>query len=59
MLESVETYSSSTNFALSAARALKRKSDLSAKEIAEESLKVAAELCIYTNSTLNIAEIKI
>jgi ATP-dependent HslUV protease subunit HslV len=47
------------NFALSAARALKRKSNLSAKEIASESLKVAAELCIYTNDTLNIAEIKI
>ena len=44
---------------MSAARALKRKSDLSAKEIASESLKVAAELCIYTNDTLNIAEIKI
>ena len=30
------------DFALSAARALKRKSNLSAKEIASESLKVAA-----------------
>ncbi len=47
------------NFALSAARALKRKSNLSAKDIAVESLKVAAELCIYTNDTLNISEIKI
>jgi ATP-dependent HslUV protease subunit HslV len=46
------------NFALSAARALKRNSKLGAKEIATESLKIAAELCIYTNETLNIAEIK-
>ena len=45
--------------ALLAARALKRNSNLTAKEIATESLKIAAELCIYTNETLNIAEIKI
>ena len=32
---------------------LKRKSDLPAREIAEEALHVAAELCIYTNDTLN------
>ena len=57
--EGIVAIGSGGNFALSAARALKRKSDLSAKEIASESLKVAAELCIYTNDTLNIAEIKI
>ena len=57
--EGIVAIGSGGNFALSAARALKRKSNLSAKEIAAESLKVAAELCIYTNDTLNIAEIKI
>ena len=57
--EGIVAIGSGGNFALSAARALKRKSNLSAKEIAAESLKVAAELCIYTNDTLNISEIKI
>ncbi|MBT4053797.1 MAG: HslU--HslV peptidase proteolytic subunit, partial [Candidatus Marinimicrobia bacterium] len=29
----------------------------SAKQIAEESLKVAADLCIYTNDTITVLEI--
>ena len=57
--EGIVAIGSGGNFALSAARALKRKTNLSAKEIAAESLKDAAELCIYTNDTLNISEIKI
>ena len=57
--EGVVAIGSGGNFALSAARTLKRNSNLTAKEIATESLKIAAELCIYTNETLNIAEIKI
>ena len=57
--EGIVAIGSGGNFALSAARALKRKSNLPAREIAEEALQVAAELCIYTNDTLNIAEIKI
>ena len=57
--EGIVAIGSGGNFALSAARALRRKSNLTAHEIAAESLKVAAELCIYTNDTLNIAEIKI
>src|SRR3989338_6136000 len=43
--------------ALAAARALLKHSGLSAKEIAEESLKIAAEICIYTNSNINIKEL--
>ena len=57
--EGIVAIGSGGNFALSAARALKRKSNLPAREIAKEALQVAAELCIYTNDTLNIAEIKI
>ena len=57
--EGIVAIGSGGNFALSAARALKRKTNLPAREIAEEALHVAAELCIYTNDTLNIAEIKI
>src|SRR5215212_2757272 len=35
-------------FALSAARALARHTELGAREIAEKSMKIAAEICIYT-----------
>ena len=41
-------------YALSAARMLKKYSKLSAKEIAEESLRNAAEICIYTNDKINV-----
>lgn len=45
-------------YALSAARMLKKYSNLSAKEIAEESLKTAAEICIYTNDKINVEVIE-
>ena len=44
-------------YALAAARALARNSDLSAREIVEESMKIAAEICIYTNNRLTIEEL--
>ncbi|HUN54960.1 MAG TPA: ATP-dependent protease subunit HslV [Smithella sp.] len=44
-------------FALTAARALLRHSDLSATEIASEAMKIAAEICIYTNDHITIEEI--
>ncbi|MCX6154267.1 MAG: ATP-dependent protease subunit HslV [Candidatus Kapabacteria bacterium] len=44
-------------YALSAARSMMRHSHLSAKEIVEESLKIASEICIYTNNNFNIEEL--
>lgn len=44
-------------YALSAARALMRKSDLTPKQVAEEAMHIAAEICIYTNDNLTIEEI--
>ena len=44
-------------FATAAARALLRNTELSAKEIALEAMKIAAEICIYTNSNLLLEEI--
>jgi ATP-dependent HslUV protease, peptidase subunit HslV len=44
-------------YATAAARALLRHSSLSAREIATESMKIAGEICIYTNSNLIIEEI--
>ncbi len=47
------------SYALAAARALKTEApNLSAKEIVEKSLKIASEICIYTNDNLSLLEIK-
>ncbi|MDA3968392.1 ATP-dependent protease subunit HslV [Helicobacter ibis] len=46
------------NYALSAARALDRFGKLEPKEIVLESLKIAGELCIYTNNNIKILELK-
>ena len=45
------------NYALSAARALLKHTNLGAREIVEESMRVAAELCIYTNEHITIQEV--
>ena len=44
-------------YALSAARALRRRTELTAAEIARESLEVAAEICVYTNSHITLVEL--
>jgi ATP-dependent HslUV protease subunit HslV len=44
-------------FALAAARALAKHSTLSARQIAEEAMRVAADICIYTNPQLTIEEL--
>ncbi len=44
-------------FAVSAARALVKHSNLSSKEIVEESMKIAAEICVFTNGNIVIEEI--
>ena len=46
------------NFALSAARALAQHAHLSADTLVRESLKVAGELCIYTNTNIKLLELK-
>lgn len=45
------------NYALSAALALKNNTNLSAEEIVRESMKIASQLCIYTNDNLTIEKI--
>ena len=44
-------------YALAAARALLRHSSLSAAEIAQAALGVAAEICIYTNDRVTVVEL--
>lgn len=45
-------------YALAAAKMLKKYSTLSAKEIVEQALKTASEICIYTNDKINVEELK-
>jgi ATP-dependent HslUV protease subunit HslV len=44
-------------YALAAAKALARHTDLDARAIAERAMAVAASICIYTNNTLSIEEL--
>ena len=44
-------------YALAAARALIRHTELSAKEIALAGMKIAGEICIYTNDQITVEEI--
>lgn len=45
------------SFAVAAARMLVKYSKLTAREIVDESLKVAADICIYTNNHITIEEL--
>ena len=45
------------NFALAAARALVRHANLDARQIAEEAMRIAAAICVYTNDQLVIEEL--
>jgi ATP-dependent HslUV protease, peptidase subunit HslV len=55
--EGLLSVGSGSMFALSAARALVKHTELSAREIAEEALRIAGEICIYTNTNIIIEEI--
>jgi len=43
--------------ALAAARALIKHTDLSARQVAEEALRIAADICIYTNHEISLEEL--
>ena len=55
--EGLLSVGSGSMFALASARALMKHTELTAKEIALESLKIASEICIYTNSDIIVEEI--
>ena len=46
------------NFALAAAKALIKNEIMDAEEIAKESMAIAADICVFTNSNLTIESIK-
>ena len=45
------------NFALAAARALMTVPDLSAEEVARRAMKIAADICVYTNHNLIVEKV--
>jgi ATP-dependent HslUV protease subunit HslV len=56
--EGICAIGSGGSFALAAARALMENTELPAREIAEKSLKIAGDICIYTNQIFTIEELK-
>lgn len=48
---------SGSMYAMAAARAMMKHTELSAKQIADESLRIAADICIYTNSDIVVEEL--
>lgn len=55
--EGIAAIGSGGAFALAAAKMLMRHTELDARTIAEESLKTAAEICIYTNENISVEEL--
>jgi len=55
--EGVLAIGSGGPYALAAARALLEHTELGAREIAERALRIAGEICIYTNQNIVIEEI--
>ena len=45
------------NYALAAARALQRNTEMQTREIAQEAMNIAAGICVYTNDRLTIEEL--
>lgn len=45
------------NYALAAARALLKETGLPAKDIAYKALKIASELCVFTNDNITVEEV--
>lgn len=55
--DGVAAIGSGGNYALAAARALVENTDLSAHEIAEKALHIAASICVFTNDNIIVEDI--
>ena len=55
----IMTIGSGGSYAQAAAKALMENTDLSAREIAEKAMKIAGEICIYTNDQVTIEELAV
>ena len=54
----VAAVGSGGNYALSAARALIEESELDAEQIARKAMKIAAEICVYTNTSVVVESLE-
>ncbi|MDJ0839048.1 MAG: ATP-dependent protease subunit HslV [Acidobacteriota bacterium] len=52
--EGVVAIGSGGNYAYAAAKALLRHTDMEAATVAEEAMRIAADICIYTNDHINV-----
>lgn len=55
--DNIAAIGSGAPYALAAAKALRRNTDLSAGEIARKAIGIAAEICIYTNEQIMVEEL--
>jgi ATP-dependent HslUV protease subunit HslV len=55
----IATIGSGGSFAQAAATALMQNTTMSAREIVEKSMKIAAEICIYSNESVTVEELKV
>ncbi|MEC4676016.1 MAG: ATP-dependent protease subunit HslV [Nitrospirota bacterium] len=55
--EGIAAIGSGGPFAQAAARALFDNTDISAREIVEKAMKIASEICIYTNANISLEEL--
>ncbi|HXN65096.1 MAG TPA: ATP-dependent protease subunit HslV [Candidatus Acidoferrales bacterium] len=55
--DGIAAIGSGGSFALSAARALAKNTKMNAKDIVQEAMRIASEICIYTNANFTIEEL--
>lgn len=55
--DGIAAIGSGGNYAFAAAKALKGNTDMSAKEIVQKSMEIAASICVFTNDNIYVDEI--
>jgi ATP-dependent HslUV protease subunit HslV len=55
--DGIAAIGSGGNYALAAAKALKENTDLSAREIAEKAIRIAGDICVFTNDHVIVEEV--
>jgi ATP-dependent HslUV protease subunit HslV len=55
--DGIAAIGSGGNYALAAARALAKHTDLPARQVVEEAMRIAASICVFTNDHLTVEEI--
>ena len=55
--DGVVAIGSGGSYAFAAARALKENTDLSARDIAEKAIKIASDICVFTNGHITVEEV--